>query len=62
VSAGLGAAGILLTRFYDKPWVLPPVMLVLALAGFFIYMRSLGTMDKLLADNRDTLSETLCKA
>jgi hypothetical protein len=30
--------------------------------GFFIYVKSLGSMDKLLADHRDTLSETLCKA
>jgi ABC-2 type transport system permease protein len=62
VAAGLGAGVLAAGRFLDKPWLMPTAMLVLAVIGFFIYSWSLGTMDKLLADHRDTLSETLCKA
>ncbi|MDQ2924761.1 MAG: hypothetical protein M3R43_04305 [Acidobacteriota bacterium] len=61
VSAGLGAGFMALAWFLHKPWVLPLAMLTLAMAGFFAYTFSLRTMDRLLADNRDTLSETLCK-
>jgi ABC-2 type transport system permease protein len=61
-TAGLGAAFLFLARYYEKPWILPPSMLVLAAIGFFVYIRSLASMDELLADNRDTLSETLAKA
>ncbi len=61
VSAGIGAGFMALAWFLHKPWILPPAMLALAIAGFFAYTLSLRTMDKLLADNRDTLSETLCK-
>lgn len=59
--AGVGAGVMTLAWFLHKPWILPPAMLALAVAGFFVYKHSLGTMDKLLADNRDSLSETLCK-
>jgi ABC-2 type transport system permease protein len=62
LSAGLGAGVILLGMYFGKPWILPLAMLVLAVVGYAIYEKSLETMDKLLADNRDTLSEVLCKA
>jgi hypothetical protein len=58
----LGAAIYALAYFLQRPWIMPPAALVLAVIGFFVYNYSLGTMDQLLADHRDTLSETLCKA
>jgi ABC-2 type transport system permease protein len=60
--AGLGAAFLSVSRYLNMPWILPLAMLVLAVIGFFAYVAGLGTMDKLLADHRDTLSEALCKA
>jgi len=61
VAAGAGAGIYAAAHFWDKPWIMPLAGLVLAVIGFFVYTYSLGTMDQLLADNRDTLSETLCK-
>lgn len=60
--AALGAGVVLAAMYFDQPWIMPPAMLVLAVAGFFIYLHNLGTMDRLFADHRDTLSETLCKS
>lgn len=60
--AAVGAGLLLGSQYLERPWLLPPVMLVLAVAGAFVYHRSLGSLDKLLADNRDTLAETLAKA
>ena len=37
------------------------LLTLLAVIGFVVYVRSLRMMDQLLADHRDTLSETLCK-
>ncbi|HEY5331342.1 MAG TPA: hypothetical protein VIJ79_15780 [Acidobacteriaceae bacterium] len=62
VAAGVGAAIYAIGHFLHRPWIMPPAALVLAAIGFFVYNYSLGTMDQLLADHRDTLSETLCKA
>ncbi len=62
VCAGAGASVMLLANYFSAPWILPPSMLVLALGGVSVYVKSLGTLDQLLADNRDTLSEVLCKA
>jgi ABC-2 type transport system permease protein len=61
VCAALGGALIAGAHYLDKMWVPVPVMLVLAAIGFFAYMNSLGTLDEVLAEHRDTLSETLCK-
>lgn len=61
-SAGAGAGIYATAHFLHKPWIMPPAALALAVIGFFVYTYSLGTMDQLLADHRDTLSETLCKA
>jgi ABC-2 type transport system permease protein len=61
VAAGVGAAIYAIGHFLHRPWIMPPAALVLAAIGFFVYNYSLGTMDQLLADHRDTLSETLCK-
>jgi len=62
VAGGLGAGIYAAAHFLDKPWIMAPAALVLAVIGFFVYRYSLGTVDQLLADHRDTLSETLCKA
>jgi ABC-2 type transport system permease protein len=61
VSAALGAGFLAAARYLDKPWILPLAMFVFAVIGFFAYVAGLGTMDKMLANHRDTLSETLCK-
>jgi ABC-2 type transport system permease protein len=60
--AGLGAGVLMLSRAFDMAWLLPVTMLVLAAVGAGIYVWSLGTLDKTLAENRDTLSEVLSKA
>lgn len=61
VSTALGAGLVTLTSAFFSPWVLPPVMLVLAVVGVLIYLKSLGSLDKLFADNRDTIAEALGK-
>ncbi len=62
VAGGLGAGIYATAHFLHRPWIMAPAALVLAMIGFFVYRYSLGTVDQLLADHRDTLSETLCKA
>lgn len=61
VTAGLGALMILLAKKLEQPWIVPPVMLVLAAVGIAAYFASLRNLDKLFADNRDTIAETLGK-
>ena len=62
VAGGLGAGIYATAHFLHKPWIMAPAGLALAVIGFFVYRHSLATVDQLLADHRDTLSETLCKA
>ena len=62
VCAGLGAGLLMLSRALDMVWLLPASMLALAAISLAVYVWSLGTLDKTLAENRDTLSEVLCKA
>ena len=62
ICAGLGAGVLMLSRAFDMAWLLPASMLVLAAISLAVYAWSLGTLDKTLAENRDTLSEVLCKA
>ena len=60
--SGVGAGAILATRFLGQPWLLMPLMLALAALGLLAYRASLNGIDTLVANNRDTLIETLCKA
>ena len=62
LSGGLGAGIMFLANYLQTPWILLPSTLALAIIGFFVYHQSLNSLDKLLAEHRDTLSETLCKA
>jgi ABC-2 type transport system permease protein len=60
--SGAAAAGFfVLAKNAGRLWLLQPAAVVLAIIGFCIYVRSLSSIDKLFADNRDTLSEALCK-
>ena len=62
ICAALGAGVLMLSRAFDMAWLLPASMLVLAAISLAVYAWSLDTLDKTLAENRDTLSEVLCKA
>ena len=55
VAGGVGAGIYAAAHFLHKPWMMTPAALVLAVIGFFVYRYSLGTLDQLLDDHRDTL-------
>jgi ABC-2 type transport system permease protein len=61
VAAGIGAGVYLLALYFGQAWIVPAAAVVLAAIGAAIYMASLATLDTLLADNRETLIEQLCK-
>jgi ABC-2 type transport system permease protein len=60
-SAAVGALVLLGARLLHLPWLPLPIMAAYAAVGFFVYTRSLTTIDSFALDHRDELFEELCK-
>lgn len=58
----VGTLALYITKALARPWLLPPVALMLAVIGVVVYFRSLAHLDGTVARHRDTLCEELCKA
>jgi ABC-2 type transport system permease protein len=60
--AGIGFAVLVLARYFDRPWLMIPVMLTLAIAAFTFYLIVLNRLDTIALNHREALAEELCKA
>ncbi len=60
--AALGAAVLFLCSYLNRPWLMIPIFLALAIAAFIVYLQVLNRLDTLALTHRETLTEELCKA
>jgi ABC-2 type transport system permease protein len=60
--AGIGAAVLLLCNYLDRPWLMIPIFLTLAILAFIVYLQVLNRLDTVALTHRETLTEELCKA
>jgi ABC-2 type transport system permease protein len=59
---GIGYSIILIAGNLNRPWIMVPVFLALALIAFIIYLQVLNRLDTIALNHREDLSEELCKA
>jgi ABC-2 type transport system permease protein len=59
--AGIGFAVLVLARDFNRPWLMIPVMLALAVAAFTFYLIVLNRLDTIALNHREALAEELCK-
>jgi ABC-2 type transport system permease protein len=59
---GIGAAVSLVANSIDRPWLMIPILLTLAVGSFIFYVQVLNRLDAIALTHRETLSEELCKA
>jgi ABC-2 type transport system permease protein len=62
VCAGIGFAVLVLASDFNRPWLMIPVMLALAIAAFTFYLIVLNRLDTIALNHREALTEELCKA
>jgi ABC-2 type transport system permease protein len=58
----LGYGGVFLATTLDRPWLMIPVFLTLAITAFVAYLQVLNRVDALTISHREDLAEELCKA
>jgi ABC-2 type transport system permease protein len=58
----IGYGGVTLAARLNRPWLMVPIFLALALAALFFYLQVLNRLDSVALNHRETLSEELCKA
>ena len=59
---GIGYAVIVIAGNLDRPWLMVPIFLALALIAFIIYVQVLNRLDAMALNHREELAEELCKA
>jgi len=59
---GIGFAVVFLARSLDRPWLMVPIFLALALIAFVVYFQVLNRLDAIALEHREDLAEELCKA
>lgn len=59
---GIGYAVIVIAGTLDRPWLMVPIFLALALIAFIIYLQVLNRLDAMALNHREDLAEELCKA
>jgi ABC-2 type transport system permease protein len=59
---GIGYAVILIAGNLNRPWLMVPLFLALALIAFIIYLQVLSRLDTIALNRREDLAEELCKA
>ena len=60
--AGIGAAIVALTAYFQRSWLMVPIFLVLAVVSLVVYLQVLGRIDTIALEHREQLTEELCKA
>jgi ABC-2 type transport system permease protein len=58
---GVGYAGVVLANYYNRPWLMIPLFLILAAAAFIFYIQVLNRLDTIALTHREELAEELCK-
>ena len=61
-SVGIGYGTVWLANIFDRPWLMVPTLLALALIAFVVYLQVLNRLDAIALDHREDLAEELCKA
>jgi ABC-2 type transport system permease protein len=59
--AGIGFAALALANYFDRPWLMVPILLALAIAAFTFYLVVLNRLDTIALNHREALAEELCK-
>jgi ABC-2 type transport system permease protein len=59
---GIGFGVVLLTNRLHHPWLMIPIFLALAVAGFIFYLQVLNRLSTIALNHREALTEELCKA
>lgn len=59
---GIGAAVFAPFAFFGRPWLATPVLLALAAASLFVYLRILGNVNGMVEKRREDLTLELMKA
>jgi ABC-2 type transport system permease protein len=62
VCAGVGYAVVFAANYLNRPWLMVPILLTLAIASFGVYIVVLNRLDNIARDRRETITEELCKA
>jgi ABC-2 type transport system permease protein len=60
--AAIGFATLVLANHFDRPWLMVPIQLALAIAAFAFYVAVLNRLDTIALTHREALTEELCKA
>jgi ABC-2 type transport system permease protein len=60
--AAIGFAVLVLAADFGRPWLMIPILLVLAIAAFTFYIVVLNRLDTIALNHREALAEELCKA
>jgi ABC-2 type transport system permease protein len=58
---GIGYAVVVLAADLNRPWLMIPILLTLAVGGFTFYIQVLNRLDAIALNHREALSEELCK-
>jgi ABC-2 type transport system permease protein len=61
-SLGVGFGVFFLCNLLNRPWLMIPIFLILALIAFILYLQVLNRLDAIALDHREDLAEELCKA
>jgi ABC-2 type transport system permease protein len=60
--AAIGFAVLVIVGNLGRPWLMIPILLALAVAGFSFYVAVLNRLDTIALNHREALAEELCKA
>jgi ABC-2 type transport system permease protein len=60
--AAIGFAVLVLAADFGRPWLMIPILLMLAIAAFAFYLVVLNRLDTIALNHREALAEELCKA
>jgi ABC-2 type transport system permease protein len=58
---GIGYGGVVFASYLNRPWLMVPIFLTLAIAAFIFYLNILNRLDTIALSHREKLSEELCK-
>ncbi|WP_158943064.1 hypothetical protein [Granulicella sp. S190] len=57
----VGYGGVVLANLVNRPWIMIPFFLALAVVSFLFYLGVLSRIDRIALDHREQLAEELCK-
>jgi ABC-2 type transport system permease protein len=58
---GVGFAVAVFADNLNRPWLMIPILLILAISGFVFYLNVLNRLDTIALHHREALAEELCK-